>query len=256
MPYLFGNKIHELRKAKGLTLDQLASELGLSKGYLSEIETSRKRPPSDKIINKMARALSGNRKLLLRLAHIDKIAEDIKQELKLSTMILPPKLAQQNKQDISSLLINNHEHKRKDNVNFAGYIPVVYNRKQGVVLSQMTSVAEWENPEGFVQVNIPGLHILFALRMMDSSMEHRTGTSFRQNGLVLLARCKRVQPGDSLFVVYQDAQRICAIFRYLEACNRRRLYLVTRNSHEREETILPRKTVVEMLKAVAYLEIL
>lgn len=257
MPYLFGNKIHELRKARGLTLDQLASELGLSKGYLSGIETSKKRPPSDKIISKMARILGGNRKLLLRLAHIDKIADDIKQELKTSTMILPPKLAQQNKQDIASLLINSQDHKkRKTDVNFAGYIPVIYNRKEGLVLSEAASSAAWDNPSEFIQVNVPGLHILFALRMLDKSMEQKTGTSFRQNGLVLLARCKRVQRGDTLFVVYRDAERRCAIFRYLQECNRRRMHLVTLDSHGRGATILSRKMVLEMWKAVAYMEIL
>lgn len=41
---IFGGKIRELRKAKGLTLHQFAKEIGTSASYLSEIERGLKVP--------------------------------------------------------------------------------------------------------------------------------------------------------------------------------------------------------------------
>jgi transcriptional regulator with XRE-family HTH domain len=49
-------KIHALRKAKELTLDQLAKMTGLTKGYLSQIENSTKTPPFS-TLDKIAYAL-------------------------------------------------------------------------------------------------------------------------------------------------------------------------------------------------------
>lgn len=50
------SKIQSLRKAKGVTLDQLASVTGLTKGYLSQIENSTKTPPFS-TLDKIAYAL-------------------------------------------------------------------------------------------------------------------------------------------------------------------------------------------------------
>ncbi len=49
-------KIQSLRKAKGVTLDQLARMTGLTKGYLSQIENSTKTPPFS-TLDKIAYAL-------------------------------------------------------------------------------------------------------------------------------------------------------------------------------------------------------
>ena len=49
-------KIHSLRKAKEVTLDQLAKMTGLTKGYLSQIENSTKTPPFS-TLDKIAYAL-------------------------------------------------------------------------------------------------------------------------------------------------------------------------------------------------------
>src|SRR5690606_1924821 len=40
-----GRRLNELRKARGLTLDRLASLSGLTKSYLSKIENGKKVPP-------------------------------------------------------------------------------------------------------------------------------------------------------------------------------------------------------------------
>jgi transcriptional regulator with XRE-family HTH domain len=60
-----GARIGELRDRLGMTLDQLASETGFSKGYLSKIENSRKVPPIGSL-SRIARALKTDITELLR----------------------------------------------------------------------------------------------------------------------------------------------------------------------------------------------
>ena len=45
-----GKKIREYRKQKGITLNHLAKKTGLTKGYLSKIEKSKKAPPVSTLI--------------------------------------------------------------------------------------------------------------------------------------------------------------------------------------------------------------
>lgn len=53
----FGEKIRELRKRKGLTLDQLATATGSSKSYIWELENKDPPRPSAEKITRIADAL-------------------------------------------------------------------------------------------------------------------------------------------------------------------------------------------------------
>ncbi len=71
-------RIKASRKAKGLTLDQLAQQTGFTKGYLSKVEKSDKAPPVS-TLGILARALDvsisfliGEKPLHNRLSHIKK----------------------------------------------------------------------------------------------------------------------------------------------------------------------------------------
>lgn len=57
MPSLLGVKINELRRAKGLTLDQLAQATDSSKSYMWEIENKDVARPSAEKLEKIASAL-------------------------------------------------------------------------------------------------------------------------------------------------------------------------------------------------------
>jgi transcriptional regulator with XRE-family HTH domain len=57
MPSLLGIKINELRRAKKLTLDQLAQATGSSKSYMWEIENKEVARPSAEKLDKIAEAL-------------------------------------------------------------------------------------------------------------------------------------------------------------------------------------------------------
>ena len=52
-----GGKIQQYRISKGLTLQELAEKTGITKGYLSKIEKSKKAPPVSTLIN-LAKALN------------------------------------------------------------------------------------------------------------------------------------------------------------------------------------------------------
>lgn len=57
MPSLLGIKINELRRARGLTLDQLAQATDSSKSYMWEIENKDVARPSAEKLDKIATAL-------------------------------------------------------------------------------------------------------------------------------------------------------------------------------------------------------
>ncbi|WP_321326984.1 helix-turn-helix transcriptional regulator [uncultured Parasphingorhabdus sp.] len=57
MPSLLGTKINEIRRERGLTLDQLAQMAGSSKSYMWEIENKDVARPSAVKLEKIAAAL-------------------------------------------------------------------------------------------------------------------------------------------------------------------------------------------------------
>lgn len=57
MPSLLGIKINELRRARGLTLEQLAQATDSSKSYMWEIENKEVARPSAEKLDKIAEAL-------------------------------------------------------------------------------------------------------------------------------------------------------------------------------------------------------
>lgn len=57
MPSLLGIKLNELRRARGLTLEQLAQVTGSSKSYMWEIENKDVARPSAEKLDKIASAL-------------------------------------------------------------------------------------------------------------------------------------------------------------------------------------------------------
>ena len=67
----FGNRVRELRKAKGLSLRGLAAKVGVGFTYLSRVENEKLEYgdyPSDALICKLAKALDADADALLILA--------------------------------------------------------------------------------------------------------------------------------------------------------------------------------------------
>ena len=78
----FGERVRELRKAKNLTLRELAAKLKVNFTYLSKIENQKLsfgEYPSEDLIRKLAKVLGAEEDELLLLAQ--KIPEDIKKRV-------------------------------------------------------------------------------------------------------------------------------------------------------------------------------
>ena len=79
----FGQKIRELRQAKGWTLRQLAPKVSVGFTYLSKVETGRLDfgdYPSEALIHRLADAFNADEEELLILA--DKVPQKIRKRLK------------------------------------------------------------------------------------------------------------------------------------------------------------------------------
>jgi transcriptional regulator with XRE-family HTH domain len=64
----FGDRLRELRKAKGLTQKGLAAKVDLDFTYLSKVETGSAEPPREDKIRKLAAALNADAEELVLLA--------------------------------------------------------------------------------------------------------------------------------------------------------------------------------------------
>jgi HTH-type transcriptional regulator, competence development regulator len=82
MAMTFGGRVRQLRKAKGLTLRDLAPRVGVGFTYLSKIENGRLDFgdfPGESLIRKLASALGADEDELLLLA--EKIPDDIRRRV-------------------------------------------------------------------------------------------------------------------------------------------------------------------------------
>jgi transcriptional regulator with XRE-family HTH domain len=73
----FGQRIQEARKAKGLTLEQLAKVIKSHKGYISGIEHGKVNAPSPKMIPPMCRKLDLPLEEMAALAYWEKAPKDV-----------------------------------------------------------------------------------------------------------------------------------------------------------------------------------
>lgn len=82
-----GKRIQDLRKKKGWTLEQLALEAGVTKGFISQVENG-KTQPGGKVLFGIARALGASTDWLLAGDEVGTVAEQAQ------PVQMPPELAQ------------------------------------------------------------------------------------------------------------------------------------------------------------------
>ena len=82
----FGEFVRARRKMLELTLEQVARKAGSHKGYISGIESGKVRPPSARMVKRMAKALRLKVIPLLLMAYAEKAPKEIRRlvELKLT----------------------------------------------------------------------------------------------------------------------------------------------------------------------------
>jgi len=76
-----GQVIRQRREERGLTQDELSARAGISKPYLSNIETGKaKNPPTDGVLLALQRALGFEGGELMHLAHLARTPRDVRDE--------------------------------------------------------------------------------------------------------------------------------------------------------------------------------
>lgn len=253
--YAFGKKIKELRKQQCLTIADLAEKAGTSKGYISDIENTNRLPPSDKVVRKLARVLKADKKILLRLAHIDKIPKDIRQELQVSKIITPRSLLEENSPDLGSILKDGEKKRRRSVGSPQGYIPII-NQISPVYPNGFSSFADLvKETNDFVQFSLAGIKVSFAIQLIDVTMERKLSPSFEEGALVFFSENAKVKKEDFVFVVYQEGTELTTTFRQLKEYDRSKVQLTALNPRYRKDITLNRRMMKEIYKAIGYLKL-
>lgn len=77
---MFGDVLKRLRAERDVTLEEVAQAVKTHKGYISGIENGKVRPPSVRMIEKLARFYKQDPKPLVRLAWVDKAPSLLRSE--------------------------------------------------------------------------------------------------------------------------------------------------------------------------------
>jgi phage repressor protein C with HTH and peptisase S24 domain/transcriptional regulator with XRE-family HTH domain len=77
----FGQRLRQLRRERGLKLDDLARAAGISKPYLSQIETGHADPPREDKIRRLEDALGLRPRTLLELAQLARAPDEVRRRL-------------------------------------------------------------------------------------------------------------------------------------------------------------------------------
>jgi phage repressor protein C with HTH and peptisase S24 domain len=202
-----GQIIRKKREQLNLTLDEVSRSVGFSKPYLSTIETGKvKNPPSDELLTKLEKALKFEKGLLLRIAHMERISPDIRQEYE-SAEAERQRLRQfiknliHKKTDVAgldALLAESKLDAKKDASSLAAgrFVPVI----NKVAAGYPSDFNDLDYPVGVADdyVRCPDLHDpnAFAVRVVGDSMEPK----FREGDIVVFSPEAEVHNGDDCFV--------------------------------------------------------
>jgi phage repressor protein C with HTH and peptisase S24 domain len=202
-----GQILRERREEMKLTLDDVSGRVGFSKPYLSTIETGRvKNPPSDELLTKLERVLKFKSGQLLRIAHLQRLPSDIRQEYE---------SAEAENQKLRRL-IKNIVHKKTKTVQVSKLLartkvkvdragPIISAGRAIPIINKVsagypTDFNDLDYPVGVADdyVRCPDLHDpnAFAVRVVGDSMEPR----FRQGDIVIFSPAADVHNGDDCFV--------------------------------------------------------
>ena len=202
-----GQIIRKKREELNLTLDEVSSRVGFSKPYLSTIETDKvKNPPGDELLKKLERILEFEPGLLLRIAHIQRLPSDIRQEYE-SAEAENQKLRQfikniiHQKTDVGQLdvLLAESEldiEQAGASLSAGRLVPVINKVSAGYP----SDFNDLDYPVGVADdyVRCPDLHDpnAFAVRVVGDSMEPK----FREGDIVIFSPAAEVNNGDDCFV--------------------------------------------------------
>ncbi len=202
-----GQIIRKRREELELTLDEVSRKVKFSKPYLSTIETGKvKNPPGDELLKRLERVLRFEPGQLLRIAHLEGLPSDIRQEYesteaenqKLREVLKTLVQKQRKKTDIKRLLA-----RKKLRIDRAG--PTISAGRLVPVINKVSAgypsdFNDLDYPVGVADdyLRCPDLHDpnAFAVRVVGDSMEPK----FREGDIVIFSPAAEVRNGDDCFV--------------------------------------------------------
>jgi repressor LexA len=202
-----GQIIRKKREQLKLTLDDVSNKVGFSKPYLSTIETDKvKNPPSDHLLSRLEKALKFEPGLLLRIAHLESLPSDIRQQYesaeaenqKLRRLIKDLARNKTSRTRFNALLAGTKiDIDRPPSSIAAGRLVPVINRLSAGYPADFNDL---DYPVGVADdyVRCPDLHDpnAFAVRVVGDSMEPR----FREGDIVVFSPAAEVHNGDDCFI--------------------------------------------------------
>lgn len=213
-----GNKLRRRRRRLALTLDELAAKSGISKPYLSLIETGRvTNPPSDEKLQKLETILQFAKGELVTQAHLQRTPRDVqvmlhqlmlnqprKDEAKPAETAVTAAVPTANNLDTAYLngLLQELADRSAGNVETISTNPVpVINR---VSAGYPTDFTDLSYPKGVADeyVSCPDVHDrdAFAARVHGDSMQPK----YRQGDIVIFSPGSAPRNGDDCFVRFEN----------------------------------------------------
>ncbi len=202
-----GQIIRQRREELKLTLDEVSHRIGFSKPYLSTIETEKvKNPPSDELLNKLERVLKFEHGVLLRIAHVEGLPADVREEYESAEAenqkwrqivqgIIENKTKSANLKKV--IAKNKLDLKEDKSILAPGRLVPIINK---VAAGYPTDFNDLDYPVGVADdyVRCPDLHDpnAFAVRVVGDSMEPK----FHEGDIVVFSPAIEVHSGDDCFV--------------------------------------------------------
>lgn len=258
-----GVKLRQQRMRLGLTLDELAGRTGISKPYLSLIETGRTRnPPSDDKLRLLEQSLGFSIGELIHQAHLQRTPRDVRVMLQKlmdkgingdSTAPAPPKAefnaTPLNLDDafLSGLL-------RELVNNFAGTIESVAANAVPVInrvsAGYPTDFTDLSYPRGVADSYVGCPEVTdkdaFAARVHGDSMNPR----YQEGDIIIFSPAQQARDGDDCFIRFSDGQTTFKrIFFETDDSGASVIRLQPRNEKYRPQ-VVPTQQITGLFKAV------
>ncbi len=210
-----GSIIRQRREQLGMTQDQVAAQIGISKPYLSNVETSKaKNPPTDRILEGLESSLGFVSGELMRIAHLARTPVDVREEHEMLEgevnklrSILKDLLADKPRTARGGVdldeLYKKLSAKKSDGAQTlsAGVLVPIINKVSAGYPQHFTDL---DYPPSIADeyMRCPDLHDpqAFATRVVGDSME----PNYRQDDIVIFSPNTPARSGDDCFVRFDD----------------------------------------------------
>jgi repressor LexA len=258
-----GPKLRRQRRRLGLTLDELAGRTGISKPYLSLIETGRvTNPPSDEKLRRLEQNLGFTAGELLSQAHLQRTPRDVRAMLQ---KLMKGQAARGEGQEVVSSPLAPGPFPL-DDAYLSGMLQELVERSAGnveaVVANHVVPVINRVSagyPKDFTDMNYPkgnaddyvhgpdiGDKDTFAARVHGDSMQPK----YREGDIIIFSPAVAAKDGDDCFVRFDnDSTTFKQVFFEFDDAGKSMIRLQPRNEKYHPQTV-PAEQISGLYKAV------